>query len=232
MRPNPVPEQHLSWLQTQKKTLCRRLYAMVEKTMLNELSITADPERLDEGSVEERACFAAIAIKSGIISLAEGHDSFVNKVRAAPLLSAYHLAEWMAWHWWRLRWEPRSSSPGWDFAHRLATVGEGYVWPNITVFSDWERVALVAKPTRERPNTPFRYLSDATVVVGARELATSWTSSSSKFEACCAMREWKIPTLIEFGLTWVKSALTPIWGTSECSKRSWAMTRTDQTMRR
>ncbi len=141
----------------------------MEEALDGELSINADPERLDEGSVEERACFAAIAIRYGNISLTEGHDGIVNKIRSAPLLSGYHLAEWMAWNWWRLRWEPRSNAPDWKLAHRLTTIGEGYVWPNITVFSDGERIALVAKPTPERPNTRFRYLSDAAAVVGARE---------------------------------------------------------------
>jgi hypothetical protein len=142
----------------------------MEKALDGELSITADPERLDEGSVEERACFAAISIRYGNISLTEGHDGIVNKIRPAPLLSGYHLAEWMAWNWWRLRWEPRSNAPDWNFAHRLTTIGEGYVWPNVTIFSDGERIALIAKPTRERPNTRFRYLSDAAAVVAARDI--------------------------------------------------------------
>jgi hypothetical protein len=140
---------------------------MVEEP--RELIITADPERLDEGPPEERACFSALGIQYGSSCLTEGQDGFVNKVRAAPLLSGYHLAEWIAWNWWRLRWEPRSKAPDWEFAHRFATIGEGYVWPNITISSDGERVALIANPTRERPNTPFRYLSDAAAVVGARE---------------------------------------------------------------
>jgi len=137
--------------------------------MPNELTITVSPERLDEGSPEECACFGAIGIRYGNISLTEGQDRFVNKIRLAPLLSGYHLAQWIAWNWWRLRWEPRSNAPNWEFAHRLTTVGEGYVWPNITIFSDGERIALIAKPTLERSKTPFRYVGDATAVVGARE---------------------------------------------------------------
>src|SRR6266849_10117859 len=127
----------------------------MDETMPSELSITADPERLDEGPPEERACFAAIGIRYAHLWLTEGYDGFVKKVRSAPLLSGYHLAEWMAWNWWRLRWEPRSNAPDWNFAHRLTTIGEGYVWPNITIFSDGKRVALIARPTRERPSTPF-----------------------------------------------------------------------------
>jgi hypothetical protein len=129
------------------------------------LSITADWERLDEGTPEERACFAAVAILCNNQSLTEGRDGFVNRIRPGPLVSAYHLAEWLAWNWWRLRWEPRSNAPDWPFAHRLTTIGEGYVWPNITIFSDGERTALIAKPTAARPATAFRYISDYAAVV-------------------------------------------------------------------
>ncbi len=129
------------------------------------LSITADWERLDEGTPEERACFAAVAILCNNQSLTEGRDGFVNRIRPGPLVSAYHLAEWLAWNWWRLRWEPRSNAPDWPFAHRLTTIGEGYVWPNITIFSDGERTALIAKPTAARPVTAFRYISDHAAIV-------------------------------------------------------------------
>ena len=124
------------------------------------LSITAEWERLDEGTPEERACFAAVGVLWNNQWLTEGRDGFVNRIRNEPLLSAYHLAEWLSWNWWRLRWEPRSNAPDWAFAHRMATIGEGYVWPNITIFSDGERTALIAKPTVDRAATAFRYISD------------------------------------------------------------------------
>ncbi len=137
--------------------------------MPRELNIAVDPERLDDGSPEERAGFGAVSVRYGEVSLTEGQDGFIRKVRSAALLSGYHLAEWLAWNWWRLRWEPRSRAPGWELAHHMASIGEGYVWPNITVFSDGERVALIAKPTRDRPTTPFRYLADIAAVVPGSE---------------------------------------------------------------
>lgn len=137
--------------------------------MKNELNITADWEHLGEGSAEERACFASVEIRYDGFSLTEGHDGYVNRVRTAPLLSAYHLAEWVAWNWWRLRWEPRSNIPSWAYAHRLATVGEGYVWPNITIFSDGQRVALISRPTAERAASKFRYLGYSLPVIVSGE---------------------------------------------------------------
>src|SRR5262249_49304713 len=78
-------------------------------------------------------------------------------------------AEWLAWNWWRLRWEPRSNRPDWVFSHRLSTIGGGYIWPNVTLFCDGERAALIAKPTDERPQTPFRYITDFAAVIKASE---------------------------------------------------------------
>ncbi|MHB8885662.1 MAG: hypothetical protein ACYC5H_11400 [Methylovirgula sp.] len=49
----------------------------------------------------------------------------------------------------------------------MATIGGGYVWPNITIFSDGERVVLLAKPTQSRPQEPLRYIADIAAVVRA-----------------------------------------------------------------
>jgi hypothetical protein len=104
------------------------------------LSIHADWERLERGTPEECACFSALGIRYGATWLTQAEDAFVNRVRNKVHLSAYRLAQWFAWNWWRLRWEPRRTGEDWALAHRLATTGGGYVWPNITTFSDGERV--------------------------------------------------------------------------------------------
>lgn len=132
-------------------------------------SISVEWEPLDFGPPEERSCFAATGIEAGGVWLTEGRDALANRLRKAPLLSAYHLAEWVAWNWWRLRWEPRSNASDWVLSHRLTTIGGGYIWPNITIFSDGERTSLIAKPTDERPQTPFRYITDFAAVIQASE---------------------------------------------------------------
>ncbi|MDD3484083.1 ImmA/IrrE family metallo-endopeptidase [Azovibrio restrictus] len=133
--------------------------------MNNGWKISAEWETLDTGSQEERSCFAALGIQANDRWLTEGRDALANRLRQAPLLSAYHLAEWFAWNWWRLRWEPRASNPDWAFAHKMSNIGGGYIWPNITIFSDGERTALLAKATRERIETPFRYITDAAAIL-------------------------------------------------------------------
>jgi hypothetical protein len=133
------------------------------------LSIKAEWERLDTGPPEERACFAAVGIQAGDTWLTEAEDTFVKRVRTSVHLSAYKLAEWFAWNWWRQRWEPHATTSDWAMAHHMTTIGGGYVWPNITVISDGERIVVVAKPTGPREAEPLRYLADFAAVFRAVE---------------------------------------------------------------
>lgn len=133
------------------------------------LEIAAEWERLDQGAPEERACFAAIGIFAGEVPLTEAEDAFVKRMRSSVHLSAYKLAEWFAWNWWRQRWEPRTQAIDWATAHRMTTIGGGYVWPNITVISDGERILLVARPTELRSAEPLRYVANLAAVFRAVE---------------------------------------------------------------
>lgn len=129
--------------------------------------IEIDWEALQGAPAEEQACFGAIGLWINERWMTEGQDYLANRLRTKPYLSGYHLAEWLAWNWWRLRWEPRSSSREWAQSHCMATIGQGYVWPNISIFSDGERTALVSRPTSARPDAPLRYISDYAAVLPA-----------------------------------------------------------------
>ena len=104
--------------------------------------------------------------------MTEGYDEHIRGYAAGPRVSGYHFAEWLVWNWWRLRWEPSppenygpTISRRWDAAHRTATIGEGYVWPNVTISSDGFRCALVSEPSQEIEAAPFRYLGAARIEV-------------------------------------------------------------------
>jgi hypothetical protein len=141
----------------------------VEETLSAGLTISAAWENQSEGTREERATFGLLEIVAHDVLLTEGQDSFVNRLRNGPYVSNYHCAEWLAWNWWRLRWEGRSQSSEWALSHRMSSIGAGYVWPNLTIFSDGERVVLVAKPSSQGKEAPFRYIKDTAVVVRAVE---------------------------------------------------------------
>ncbi len=132
-------------------------------------SIKADWALLESGSPEERAGFAALGISAYGVCLTAGHDRLLQSVREAPFLSAYHLAEWLAWNWWRLRWEPRKIATEWELSHVMASIGNGYIWPNIQILSDGQNITLVSKTTPERERTPYRYISDAVSFIPASD---------------------------------------------------------------
>lgn len=132
------------------------------------LKFDAEWERSTTGTPEDRACFGEISIAYGDLWLTEAVDGFVKRTRKGGLLSGCRMAEWLAANWWRLRWEPRRDTPDWRCSHQTAAIGGGYVWPNITVFSDGPRVALIARPTAHNPREPVRYIADIPAVVPAK----------------------------------------------------------------
>lgn len=131
-----------------------------------ELSLT--PERLDEGTPEEKATFGQLIVRADEFVLTEGFDAYLEGYRPGPYVAGYYRAEWLAWNWWRLRWEPRRRSPEWLLAHLMNGIGNGYQWPNLTIYSNGARTVLASRrssPTAE----PFRYAGAPTLVLPARD---------------------------------------------------------------
>ena len=134
-----------------------------------------DPQPLDHGQEEERAGFGLLEITVNGRLMTEGFDEHVQGYATGPRVSGSHFAEWLIWNWWRLRWEPGPPGPPgkhgrdvlrrWDSAHRTATIGEGYVWPNVVISSDGFRCAVIAEPSQELKAVPFRYLGAARMEV-------------------------------------------------------------------
>ena len=141
--------------------------------MSEDLSIALTAERLDEGTPEEKACFGLLRMQSRGSDLISGFDHYTNGYRPGPLVSGYALGEWLAWNWWRLQWEPRTSSAEWWRAHNLTAIGEGYGWPNLTVFSDGVRAALVCKASLRADAKPFRYLGSPACIVSRTQLQSA-----------------------------------------------------------
>ena len=130
--------------------------------MLDELIVSLSSETLASGSAEERATFGLFAVVANEHLLTAGEAVSQHELRHGPHVAGYPIAEWFVWNWWRLRWEIGRPSDGnaagrWDFAHRMSTMGEGYVWPNITIFSDGVQSSLLSEPSRNPETILFRY---------------------------------------------------------------------------
>ena len=153
---------------------------MKHQDMTSKLKITLEPMTLDAGSDEEKAAFGQLQIKAGGRILTAGADFSGNepRYRPGPHISGYHLAEWLIWNWWRLRWEPQPDGQcqvnhEWQLAHCLATVGEGYAWPNITISTRGQWTTLVSRPSQAGASSLFRYSEAGAAVVPSADLESA-----------------------------------------------------------
>ena len=147
--------------------------------MKESLVFSVAPEVLDSGSPEERSCFGMLSVRVGDSILTEGVDQHSSKTRNGPLVSSYHFAEWLAWNWWRLRWEwwYRQGSEedvvcDWEFAHCMSAIGEGYAWPNLTIASDGYQTAVVSVRSHD-DRAMFRYIDAQTILISAKSLESA-----------------------------------------------------------
>lgn len=127
---------------------------------------------------EDEATLAGISVMADDICLTRAEDTETGYIRNHAVLPAYRIAEWFAWNWWRLRWEPRRQGQGretalsWAMAHHMAAIGDGWLWPNISFNSDGFRIVISTRPSHPAPAEPLRYIADQTVVLPATMLET------------------------------------------------------------
>ena len=123
--------------------------------------LTSQENFIDE-SAEEQATFGLFSVTANNHLLTEGAEIDKQELRHGPYVSGYPIAEWLAWNWWRLRWEARRPADvnavrRWNFAHQMSSIGGGYAWPNITTFSDGVRSSLLSAPSQNPETISFRY---------------------------------------------------------------------------
>ena len=143
---------------------------------MTEFSISLTRENIEEGPTHERATFGLLEIKAGenALSGALRNDSSRRNYQTGPYAPGYHLAEWLCWNWWRLRWEPsgppnRTPTFEWDIAHRMSDIGGGYRWPNITMSCDGWQCELTSDRSHESDTPLFHYVGAPPVTVAAEQ---------------------------------------------------------------
>ena len=148
---------------------------MEEAHQGEQLEFSLEPESLKVGSAEERASFGRLSVVVNGRTMTEGVALDSNELQPGPHVSGYHLAEWFVRNWWRLAYEPSladdpdDTTMGWDFAHWMSTIGEGYVWPNIQLASDGFRVSVGSFPSEDPYAKAFRYVGAGRLEVIAVE---------------------------------------------------------------
>ena len=86
------------------------------------------------------------------------------------------LAFWLTDNWWRLRWEPVVSDevdPDWRLAHELSAIGGGYIWPQLRIWGEDNRVGLSCRSDPEGVNFALRFTTDSLVFVPAEQFKRS-----------------------------------------------------------
>ena len=135
---------------------------------MNELALSLEPLRQNgpQGSLArtEHETVGRLKIVVNTHCATEGMDLHDRQVEDGPLISGYPMAEWLAWNWWRLRWEapmPRSATyrpnESWHMSHALSAIGSGYCWPDITISSDGFATELAWRAWSDITHATFRY---------------------------------------------------------------------------
>ena len=77
------------------------------------------------------------------------------------------LAFWFLDNWWRIRCEPpppqRDFPAQWRLAHHLPSVGAGYPWPNVSIWGEGSRCAIMVHADTHNLQRSLRFLADPTL---------------------------------------------------------------------
>ena len=136
---------------------------------MNDLAISLDPlpENAPSPAVAraEHDTVGRLTIVANGHCTTEGMDLHGNAIEEGPLVSGYPMAQWLAWNWWRLRWEPpmpksatHRVTDSWAMSHMLSTIGSGYCWPDITITSDGVSTEFACRAWNDPAHSTFRYL--------------------------------------------------------------------------
>jgi len=132
------------------------------------------------GAREEIATRGLLRITCDGRSLTRNDEEWSSSTADSVHVSMYPLALWLVWNWWRLIAEPSPDaevrSADWRASHELSAVGDGYLWPRLSVASDGETVQLTMRPTRLGQRQPVRYLASGDAFVSLAEFESAATN--------------------------------------------------------
>lgn len=116
----------------------------------------------------DKATLAAIRISAGGRCLTRLRDE-TGEERDSVRVSGYWLALWVSRNWWRLGFEAEradyQSDLAWMDGHSLTSIGEGWLWPRVTIAADGESVVLRSTPAPASLVEPVTWLSSDEVRV-------------------------------------------------------------------
>lgn len=117
------------------------------------------------------ACGGIIDIRIGEHSLTSGRNNIVGIDCTGRYLSAYSLAFWLLENFWYMCYEDEIQHTdvnlirNWKMRHCITAIGEGYVWPNITIFACEEGVKIVSNNAEQVPDQSYTYNFNGEIIV-------------------------------------------------------------------
>jgi hypothetical protein len=127
--------------------------------------IHSDWTVLDERPAEVGDTYAELKIEINGWTASENYDSYSKYMRDSAVVSAYPMALWIAFYWWRIIYEPCPSkwkygdlSFSWRSAHELTSSGNGFIWPPLRFVPDGERVLVFLQPSTMRSPSTAQYI--------------------------------------------------------------------------
>ncbi len=126
---------------------------------MTRFSITPEWIGREFGTKFERYTLAEITITVNGSIVTEVEDMYARSIRRSVRVSAYSLAYWLLYNLWRIEWEPYRGDFSWQMSHRMSAIGEGYIWPNLVMIGDGDRILFRAEPIYSHSDQPIRYIN-------------------------------------------------------------------------
>ena len=138
-------------------------------------AFSIDFQWLDRNTADEaeRLTFAEIKITVGGVVITEVEDVNAKTIRPGVRLSAYAMAIWLLDNWWRLLREPERATHSWEMSHCLGAIGQGFLWPDLSVVSDGRSILLRMTPTPKASQQMVRYLNGVCDIVSVDDFETT-----------------------------------------------------------
>ena len=130
--------------------------------MTDRFQILVEPRSTDGDPASRR-----LAVRLGDVWLTRlvrrGSDQPDRCLEAPPL----PLAFWFVDNWWRIRCEPpppqRDFPAQWRIAHHLPSVGAGYPWPNVSLWGEGRRFAVMVHADAHNLQRSLRFVAEPTL---------------------------------------------------------------------
>lgn len=141
---------------------------------------------------ELRETFARVEIRVGPDIVTQVEDARVGGSRRSIYVPLYSLAEWIAYNWWflsdhsrptrlsRSEWtySARRGIPGyqreWLDHHNLRAVGDGFVWPDLTIVPDGGTTAFIWRSDQGLDNRTVKFLAQGQALLDSIRLLRHW----------------------------------------------------------